>query len=36
MIPSGQIVIVENSSIGSEVMYGFDLAGNHMWKILIM
>jgi hypothetical protein len=29
---AGQIVIVENSAIGSEVMYGFNLAGNHMWK----
>lgn len=29
---AGQIVIVDNSSVGSEVMYGFDLAGNGMWK----
>jgi len=32
MILAGQIVIVDDSSIGSQVMYGFDLARNHMWN----
>jgi hypothetical protein len=32
MILAGQIVMVDDSSVASQVMYGFDLARNHMWK----
>jgi hypothetical protein len=32
MILAGQNVLVDDISIGSQVMYGFDLARNHVWK----
>lgn len=32
MILAGQIVIVDDSSIGSQVVYGFDLARSRMWN----
>jgi len=32
MILARQVVIVDDSSIGNQVMYGFDLARNHICK----
>ena len=32
MILAGQILIVDGISIGSQVMYGLDLARSRMWK----
>lgn len=32
MILAAQIVIVDDSCIGSQVMYGFVLARNRMWN----
>ena len=32
MILAGQIVVVDDISIGGQVMYGFDLARNRIWK----